>query len=181
MQLAGEHWRDIPGHEGYYQVSDMGRVRSVDRYILVQGGVERMCLGSIIRATHNGGQRRYLRVCLYGVSENAFTYVHRLVALAFIGDASPEHHVHHINGISTDNRPCNLAYVPKAAHLSEHNRGEKNNRATLSERDVVNIRKLLAGHHAGADVARLFGVRRNVIYDIRHGRTWKHVAMGDAR
>lgn len=33
-----EVWRDVPGYEGYYQVSDMGRIRSVDRTVLTKNG-----------------------------------------------------------------------------------------------------------------------------------------------
>lgn len=86
-----EEWRDIKGYEGFYQVSNLGRVRSLDRYknqVSKRGRIyPAFCPGRILKQTYRGN---YLRVNLYHLSGNGISYngesfsVHRLVAEAFI-------------------------------------------------------------------------------------------------
>ena len=79
-----EQWRDIPGFEGRYQVSDQGRVRSVDRYVrLVAHGVEtrRLARGKVLAPAP--GTHGYPSVVLG--RDGGTRAVHRLVALAFLG------------------------------------------------------------------------------------------------
>lgn len=98
-----EEWKDIPGYEGLYQVSDQGKVKSLSRR-KAHGALypER-----ILRdAKSNSG---YMRVVLCKESKTTNKSVHRLVAEAFIGESRLE--VDHINGDKTDNRLINLRYA----------------------------------------------------------------------
>lgn len=170
-----ERWKDIPGLEGYYQTSDLGRVRSITRSIERRDGKRKVFQGRVLSASSAGGSSRYLCVTLSVGNRQARPYVHQLIALAFIGDAPQGYEVHHVNGIPTDNRPCNLVYVHKGVHVSGHQRGEANHNAILTEQDVIHIHRLLAQGHKGAVIARLYGVHPDTISDIRRGRSWKHV------
>jgi hypothetical protein len=110
-----EEWRDIPGFEGRYQVSDLGRVRSLDHRVrLVAKGVEttRLSPSRVLRpAPHKSG---HLMVML-GRKNNKD--VHVLVARAFIGDPPPGHEVMHANHTPSDNRLSNLSYGTRSENL----------------------------------------------------------------
>jgi hypothetical protein len=78
--LDGEEWRDVAGYEGLYQVSNMGRVKSMQRYVATYYGRRLMC-GRILKPKRAGRTRQYKQVCL---GSNDYRYIHRLVATSFI-------------------------------------------------------------------------------------------------
>lgn len=107
-----EIWEDISGFEGVYQVSSLGRVRSLDR-IEKWAGFTRSRKGRILKPSID--KYGYPTVVLKSVR---FT-VHRLVALTFLKNTSNLPQVNHKNGIKTDNRPGNLEFC-SASHNVQH-------------------------------------------------------------
>lgn len=97
-------WKEVPGYEGIYEVSDKGIVRSVDR--LCKSG--RPAKG-VIRATYSD-KDGYKRVGLYRDGKGAQFGVHRLVASAFLPKEIGKIYVNHKNGIKDDNRLENLEW-----------------------------------------------------------------------
>ncbi|CAB5079545.1 NUMOD4 [uncultured Caudovirales phage] len=104
-----ENWKDIPGFEGRYQVSDLGRVRSLPRLVrsVSKRGLEfeRPVGGVILRP---GSCRGYLIVNLSGRGTIA---VHLLVARAFLPCEELGLQVNHIDGIKAHNQRINLEWV----------------------------------------------------------------------
>lgn len=89
-----EEWRDVPGYEGRYQASSLGRIqgpRGLNKPFKNRDG--------------------YLVATLYTRDGKVRTGVHRLVALAFIPNPEDKPQTNHKNGIRTDNRPENLEWV----------------------------------------------------------------------
>lgn len=103
-----EIWKDIEGYEGYYQVSNLGRVRSLDRYITGNNGAIYLRQGQIkeIKPHHSG----YLFVSLMKNRKRKIMAVHRLVAEAFIPNPDNLPQINHKDEDKTNNRVENLEW-----------------------------------------------------------------------
>ena len=104
-----EDWRDIPGYEGYYQVSNLGRVKSLDRIDITKKGYSRHKKGIELKVVKKGAGYSAVHLSKNSLTEQV--YVHRLVLEAFLFESSME--INHINGNKADNRLLNLEYVTK--------------------------------------------------------------------
>jgi len=101
-----EEWRDIKGYEGLYQVSNLGRVKSLERTAPVMNGSKRTVSERILKQIRNRG---YLQVHLGNGSGKMKTFkVHRLACEAFHENSQNKPEVNHINEDKSDNRACNL-------------------------------------------------------------------------
>ena len=103
LSYLGEEWRDIAGFNGIYQVSNFGRVRSLNYNRT--GKTKLMAI--------NKDRGEYCRVLLYTKEKNYNKTVHRLVAQAFIPNPNNLPCVNHKNEIKTDNRVENLEWCTK--------------------------------------------------------------------
>lgn len=102
-------WKDIPGWEGFYQVSDDGQIRSLDRTI-IRNKVGMRIRGKLLSTSSDS--RGYLSVGLYR-SNRCYNYlVHRLVLLTFDPVPNSDNlQCNHKNGDKQDNRLCNLEWA----------------------------------------------------------------------
>lgn len=110
MDSVAEIWREIPGHEGSYEASNLGRVRSLDRIVeqpLPNGTIRlKRWRGRVLTQTlrYDGYLVLKLGKCLYQYG------VHQLIARTFIGPQGDKV-VNHIDGIKANNVPENLEYI----------------------------------------------------------------------
>ena len=101
-----ENWKDVPGYAGFYEVSDIGRVRSVARYVPARWGT-RFVPERILRCA----KARYVLASL-SVNGVAKTHgVHRLVCEAFHGPAPSKAHAAHKDGNPHNNRADNIYWA----------------------------------------------------------------------
>lgn len=126
-----EIWKDVVGYEGSYEVSNLGRVRSVDRVVIVERGKDVYpyeVRGKILSPqVQNHG---YLGVWLYGNGGVAGrngkqVAIHRIVADAFCEKTDGDCEVNHINEIKTDNRACNLEWCTHQENSVHGTRGKR--------------------------------------------------------
>jgi hypothetical protein len=121
-----EKWRDIEGYEGLYQVSNFGRVRSLDRVVF-----QKNRWGQLWKVTYKGTilkqykQPYYLEVdlCKDGVKKHHL--VHRIEYEAFNGKIPEGMQVNHINEIKTDNRLENLNLMTPSENINWGTRNER--------------------------------------------------------
>ena len=102
-----EIWKSISGYERYYEISNIGRVKGVERFVKhPDGGLLKKNV-KYLKSSSNG--TGYMRIMLSKDGLRKEYYVHRLVMEAFVGKNSL--HINHKNGIRDDNRLENLEYV----------------------------------------------------------------------
>lgn len=111
-----EIWKDIPGYEGYYKVSSMGRVKSLEREIKYtkrqKHGFDgmRVRLEKILKPASDARGYKFVRL-YHHCDKPKILKVHRLVLLAFDPEHDPsKDQVNHINGLTSDNRLENLEW-----------------------------------------------------------------------
>jgi hypothetical protein len=106
-----ENWKPIKGYEYSYEVSDLGNVRSLERYITNTNNIARKQKGQIIKACLD--TEGYLILGLSKKNKKQTCKVHQLVAIAFLNHKRCGHEivVDHINNIRIDNKISNLQLI----------------------------------------------------------------------
>lgn len=116
MVSINESWKSIPGYDGYYLVSDSGRVRSIDRVINTAQG-KRKCRGKIMSPVPDKLGRPVVNLCKDGSPKQ--WKVHRLVAAVFIGPCPDGMEVCHGDGNNKNNHVSNLRYDTHNANYQD--------------------------------------------------------------
>jgi len=174
-----EEWRSVVGYEEFYEVSDLGRVRSLDRI----DSMGRLRRGKVLKSRehHNGIGIIYWSVALYARGEQRCSLIHQLVLEAFVGPRPKDHEGAHCDGDPANNKLANLAWKTCKANAADRIRhgtsgkGEANTMAKLSETDVATIKRRLSAGDFQDDIAADFGVRQQAISKIATGTRWTHV------
>lgn len=168
-----ERWLPIPGYEGWYDVSDFGRVKRVKASM---GAV----VGRILKQQNN--RHGYPMAHLSKNNKDRLLATHRLVILAFVGVCPSGKQVNHIDGDKTNNRIDNLEYVTPSENIRHayrmgmaSNRGERSSGNKLTEDDVHEIRRLLLKGWTRRAIAKVFNVSHQTITDISTGKSWYYL------
>ena len=161
-----EIWKDVVGFEGAYKVSNLGRVKSLDRMVTVRRGkdvYQYPVQGRILKpTTQNHG---YLGVWLYGKggvsNRNGRIYgIHRIVAEAFCKKSDGDCEVNHINENKADNRACNLEWCTHQENSSYGTRGERISRANTNGKQSKAVVQLTPNGEFVAEYPSLAEIRR---------------------
>ena len=179
--IMKEIWKDIPGYENIYQISNLGRIKSLDRIIICKNK-KNIKRGKILKVeiVNNG----YERIQLHKNNKCKRYKMHRLVAQAFISNPEKKPYVNHKNGIKNDNRVINLEWCTQSENilhayktgLRRSLKGENHGRALLTRKDVLNIRYILKNKEiTSIEIAKRYNISVKAIDHIKHRRTWKHI------
>lgn len=141
-----ELWRPVTGYEGYYEVSDMGRVRSVSRRVPHRhAGKTRMVNGRVLRPTPRADGR--LTVKLSARSATKTHLVHHLVITAFLGPRPSGLLACHDNGNCIDNRVVNLRWDTPSGNMRDrvrHGTDHNVQKVTCNRGHVLALPNLVA-------------------------------------
>ncbi|HEY9651401.1 MAG TPA: NUMOD4 domain-containing protein [Coleofasciculaceae cyanobacterium] len=164
--MTEEIWKDVQGYEGFYQVSNLGKVKRLETGVLGRSNCVRIQPERILKS--HPTTKGYLLVQLSVESKiKAFT-VHRLVAGAFLSRPDSDClDVNHINGVKTDNRLVNLEWVTKSQNTVH---AIKNNlmsgvmgKGLTSDDTIEKIAKMLEEGFSKSEIARRLKVSRHTI------------------
>ena len=154
-----ENWKSIAGYEGLYEVSDLGRVKSL------KFGKEK-----ILKSGKN--TRGYLQVCLYKDCHTKHLLVHRIVAEAFIPNTQGLETVNHKDEDKTNNSVANLEWMSNKDNL---NYGTRNKRVAESHSKKVQMLdkstgELLATFPSTHEAERVTGIANQSISSCCKGK-----------
>ena len=114
-----EQWKPINRYEGLYEISNLGRVKSLDRI----DKIGRLHKGRILKLSKDGGGYPFVNLFKDGVRSTR--KVHHLVAEAFLGKCPKEYEVNHIDENKSNNSCDNLEYVTRHDNLVHGTRMER--------------------------------------------------------
>lgn len=134
-----EIWKDIQGYEGFYQVSDCGKVKSLERDVYYQNGTVHHLKEKILAHFLDKDGYQIVNLCKNG--EIKKMRVHRLVAMAFIPNPENKSQINHKNEVKTNNVVENLEWCEASYNI---------NYGTRTERSVQNRRSYKLGDNPRA-------------------------------
>lgn len=171
IEEMDEEWKPVVGHENEYEVSNLGRVKSLERKVrLVTHGVETK--RTVPERVLKPGCMNRFGHCSVAIGRGNTRTVHSLVAEAFIGPRPEKFDVAHLNGDGGDNRAENLAYVSRAEnnhHMVHHGRRK------LTVEQVRDLRSRHWPVGSQTKAARELGVSPQTLNNLLRGRIYAHV------
>ncbi|MFK3833068.1 NUMOD4 motif-containing HNH endonuclease [Staphylococcus saprophyticus] len=158
-----EIWKDIPGYEGLYQVSNMGNVKSLERKVTKIDGSVTEYKSIILKSFTSGKGRLYVNLSCNGIQKKC--QVHVLVALTFIGERPENYDVCHIDGNPRNCKLSNLKYDTRNQNgIDIYRYGKKAGPGKLTIKQVLEIRKLYkTGKYRQKDLAKIYKVSQSSI------------------
>jgi len=176
--LIMEVFIDVLDYEGFYQVSNLGNVKSLEREVNHPKGGVLLKKERILKPSTDKNGYKIVVLCKIGVSKTF--KIHRLVCSSFIKNLENKPCVNHKNGIKNDNRIENLEWCTVKEN-TKHSyyfgfqkapKGEESCRCKLKKEDVLNIRK---SSLKNSELSKIYNISASNIYCIRVKKSWKHI------
>lgn len=168
-----EAWKDVPGYEGLYEVSSLGRVRSLGRICSAKNGSTQTKRARIL--TQEVSIHGYCRIRLYDANGVVRHHaVHRLVLEAFVGKDDRE--VNHKNEIKTDNRLENLEYCTSKENCNYGTRNGRLSKLAIERQGVPVLQiskdtgKVLGEYSSRRDAQSATGIPHSYISAVCRGK-----------
>lgn len=163
-----EVWKDIKGYEGMYQISNCGRIKSLER--IIQRRTNAITVHE--KFLQLGDNKGYKTVALANHGKIRYYQVHRLVAQAFIPNPDNLPCVNHKNEIPSDNRVNNLEWCTKSynnAYNQARVKAAMHRRIPIYQYDKNGL--LLKEWSHAREAAEALGLNKHAIYECCVGRT----------
>ena len=182
--LPVEIWKPVRNYSGIYEVSNFGRVRSLDRTVVHCNGFKQKIKGRILRPGISVPGYRMIQLCKDGKQKNG--QVHQLVADAFIKTKPKKckYEVMHLDNNRLNNNIENLRYGSRLCNCAfrrdygTNHGGVNHYRAKFTVKDILRIRKLCKNGEPRKKFQDEFGVSQTCIAKIVTGKTYQDVTEG---
>jgi len=180
--LENEVWEDIEEFKGVYQVSNLGRVKSLDKYVKNRSGIDSTkIVGKILSQKTSKFGYKSAGLCVK--QKVSWRLIHRLVAIAFLPNPLNLSDVNHVDGIKSNNFVENLEWLSKgdnqrhAYKLGLKNQdGTKNPKAKLNDEQVLEIRRTYKeGNLSQRKIGEIYNVSRALIGYIVRNQIWNNI------
>lgn len=175
--MENEVWRPVVGWEGFYSVSNLGRVRSEKRIVTRRDKSTYLVNEKTLSLKANS--RGYYYVTLRKPARILNVAVHRIVAEAFFGPLPLGMVTRHGIGGKLDNSVINLAYGTKLENAADkirdgtHLTGERHPRSKLTEASVSDIRAA-RNSVSQRELAKKYDIDKATVYKIQKNKIWTH-------
>jgi len=181
-----EIWKDIPGMEGVYQVSNCGRIKALERNIRLKNNRILPIKEHFVKGSKD--TKGYLQLDANIDGKRIIKFIHRLVAESFLENPKNLEQVNHKDGNKLNNCADNLEWctcIENIHHawkngLNKPLRGEKQGNHKLTEEQVIYIKthyKKLDKKFGARALAKKFNVTTSPILLIVKGKSWKHITV----
>lgn len=169
--IKNEIWKNIQGYEGYYQISNYGKVKSLkfNKEKILKPGL-----------TSNG----YLQITLFKNNKRKKFMIHRLVGEYFIPNPKNKPEIDHEFGDKIDNYYRHLKWVTSSENsknaykikLRKPTHGEINGQSKLTKKQVLEIRNMYQKNKITYEkIAKLYNISFQHVGDIINKRRWRHI------
>ena len=183
MIIIAEEWRPVQGAQGRYEVSNLGRVKSLKRVVYCGTRKGKPAYRTVPEKILKIGldSDGYHQVLIANKEGEKFksVKVHQLVAAAFLGEQSLGSWVLHGPKGKQDNTVANLYYGTPAQNVQDKWRdgtiivGEQHHKSKLTQEDVLAIRDRHAKGMTMKEIAKIYGVNQTAIHKIIARVNWK--------
>ena len=188
-QPSSEIWKNVISYETFYQVSDFGNIRSLDRIVNKLNGISYMRKGKLCKQSKSN--LGYMTIGFTVNNKKVNKYVHRLVAEAFITNMNDYPQVNHIDCDKTNNRMYNLEWCTNSQnhiHASKNGlnklhlhrvvySGEENGRSLLTKKQVLEIKqRYIPYKYSAKKLSKEYNVSESCITHILNNKSWKEIS-----
>lgn len=164
-----EIWKGIPEYKGIYQASNLGRIKSLTRYVNHSEGNKRIIKERILKQVKHGSGYPMLTLSQKGITKHLL--VHRLIALAFIPNPENKSCVNHLDGNKDNNLRSNLDWCTYSENEKHSYRvlGKKPNKTGLGK--IPGNAKYVAQYN-------MYGKLLNVFRSSTDAARWVNTSQG---
>lgn len=184
-----EEWKDVKGYKGLYQISNFGKIRSLDRIVKTKGEGKKLIKGVYLYPSLD--KNGYIKCTLSKDDKRKHLRLHRIVADHFI-EKNKNHNltVNHKDGNKLNNNSLNLEWCTSIENINHafkiglrSSSGEKNPKAKLTKDKVIqirtifenNIKKYKSRNSLIKELSNKFNVSISTISHIIYKNTWSNV------
>lgn len=185
MENEKEIWLPVVRYEGYYAVSNQGRIKAVGAFIKHDGNFNGGYYKKVKIREHRIDRYGYCLIKLCRDGKCKTLKVHRLVAAAFIANPNKYPQVDHVDGNKQNNNVENLNWVSAAENMkrawntglknNHYLRGEGSPHAKITKDKVLELRLQYAAGYSRVELANLYKISSSMVRDIVTNKTWNYV------
>lgn len=161
IRIDNEIWKDIINYEGYYQISNKGRVKSLDRIIINCNNINQSLKGNILKERIDGSGYSYVE--LHKNNKYSIFKIHRLVAQAFIPNVNNLPFINHKDENKQNNFVENLEWCTQSYNILYSKINEKGGAAVAIPVISIDNNGIKTEYNSIIEASRKTGISRHLI------------------